>query len=102
MLLQNVEASLREAVSASADSYVAAWWSACGGLAYGACGGMTLLGWRNVPPNTRRTRAYLTATCSLATAAVLTIDALLSFCFAKRDDNAGMRTKHRKPIAPCS
>ncbi|CAH2207722.1 jg17914, partial [Pararge aegeria aegeria] len=77
-----------EAVSAAADAYVDAWWSAAGGLLFGACGGLTLHSWKNIPQCPRRNNAHAAAICALATAALLTIDALLALSSAHRDEGS--------------
>ncbi|CAH2980175.1 unnamed protein product [Chilo suppressalis] len=87
-----------EAVSAAADAYVDAWWSASGGVLFGLCGALTLRWWRDVPACMRRSYAQASAVCSLAAAALLTIDALLAVCSAHKDD-ASTRTKSRKPVS---
>ncbi|XP_028160067.1 uncharacterized protein LOC114352608 isoform X4 [Ostrinia furnacalis] len=90
-----------EAVSAAADAYIDAWWSASGGLLFGACGALTLRSWKDIPHCLRRNHAQATAVCSLATAALLTIDALLAACSAHKDDTS-TRTKPKKPVTTCS
>ncbi|CAG9786057.1 unnamed protein product [Diatraea saccharalis] len=87
-----------EAVSAAADAYIDAWWSACGGALFGMCGALTLRSWREVPACLRRTYAQANAVCSLAAAALLTIDALLAACSAHKDDDASTRTKSKKSL----
>ncbi|XP_030024915.1 uncharacterized protein LOC115443594 isoform X1 [Manduca sexta] len=83
-----------EVVSAAADAYVDGWWSAAGGVLFGACGGLTLRNWKEVPICQRRSYAQSAAVCALAAAALLTIDALLAFCSAHRDD-VSTRTKRK-------
>ncbi|XP_045515311.1 uncharacterized protein LOC123708579 isoform X1 [Pieris brassicae] len=75
-----------EAVSATADAYIDAWWSAIGGVLFGACGALTLHGWRDVPFCQRKNYAQTYAVCSLAVAALMTIDALIALCSAHKDD----------------
>ncbi|CAF4845920.1 unnamed protein product [Pieris macdunnoughi] len=75
-----------EAVSATADAYIDAWWSAIGGVLFGACGALTLHGWRDVPFCQRKNYAQTYAVCSLAVAALMTIDALIALCSAQKDD----------------
>lgn len=84
-----------EAVSASADSYVDAWWSSVGGLLFGACGALTLNSWKEIPQCPRRNHAYAAAVCALVTAAILTVDALLALCSVHTDEES-VRSKSKR------
>ncbi|CAG4983294.1 unnamed protein product [Colias eurytheme] len=99
MILRFLSLPQGEAVSAAADAYIDAWWSAIGGVLYGACGALTLHGWREVPGCTRKNHAQASAVCALATAALLTVDALLALCSAHKDD-ASTRSKYTKRGSP--
>ncbi|CAK1547312.1 unnamed protein product [Leptosia nina] len=88
-----------EAVSASADAYIDAWWSAIGGLLFGACGALTLHGWKDVPFCQRKNHAQAAAVCSLAAAALMSIDALMALCSANKDD-ISTRSKSTRRASP--
>ncbi|CAH2106225.1 unnamed protein product [Euphydryas editha] len=88
-----------EAISAAADAYIDAWWSAAGAVLYGACGGFTLQWWRDVPDCLRRYHAQAAAICSLALAALLVLDALLAMCSAHGDQDS-VRSKSTKRCSP--
>ncbi|CAG9584790.1 unnamed protein product [Danaus chrysippus] len=88
-----------EAVSAAADAYVDAWWSGVGAVLFGACGALTLQGWRDVPHCMRRSHAHATAVCALAAASLLTLDSLLALCSAHKDDGS-VRSKSTKRCSP--
>lgn len=90
-----------EAVSAAADAYIDAWWSASGGVLFGACGALTLHNWQEVPVCQRRQLAHAAAVCALAAAALFIIDALLALCSAHRDESS-LRTKSLRTCNPCS
>ncbi|XP_045771449.1 uncharacterized protein LOC123871601 isoform X3 [Maniola jurtina] len=84
-----------EAVSAAADAYVDAWWSATGGVLFAACGGLTLHSWRDVPDCPRRNNAHAAAICALVAAALFTIDALLALCSVHKDEES-VRSKSKR------
>ncbi|VVC89046.1 unnamed protein product [Leptidea sinapis] len=84
-----------EAVSAAADAYIDAWWSAAGAALFATCGALTLHDWRDVPNSQRRTFAQAVAVCSLATAAFMLLDAVLALCSAHKDE-ASIRSKCTK------
>ncbi|XP_063362255.1 uncharacterized protein LOC134791896 isoform X2 [Cydia splendana] len=75
-----------EAVSATSDAFVDAWWSCAGAVLFGACGALTLLGWRDVPDCPRRTQARAAAMCAIAATVLLIVDALLALCAVDKDD----------------
>ncbi|XP_041978284.1 uncharacterized protein LOC121732468 isoform X2 [Aricia agestis] len=77
-----------EAVSATADPYVNAWWSATGAALFGASGAHSMSWWRGVPPCPRKTYAGAAAIVAMVTAGVLLVDTLMSFCEAHRDDHS--------------
>ncbi|XP_064071977.1 uncharacterized protein LOC113395070 isoform X1 [Vanessa tameamea] len=87
-----------EAISAAADPYIDAWWSAAGAVLYGACGGLTLQWWRDVPYCLRRSQAHATAVCALALAALLLLDSLLALCSSHGDQDS----VHSKSTKRCS
>ncbi|XP_026324985.1 uncharacterized protein LOC113233963 [Hyposmocoma kahamanoa] len=87
-----------EIVSAAADAYVDAWWSATGAALFGACGWLTMNGWRDVPPSTRRTHAQAAGICAIVTATILALDAILAICSAHKEDNSSRtcsKSQHR-------
>lgn len=87
-----------EIVSAAADAYVDAWWSATGAALFGACGWLTMNGWRDVPPSPRRTHAQAVGICAIVTATILAIDAILAICSAHREDTSSRtcsKSQHR-------
>jgi hypothetical protein len=83
---QNRRIVAGEAVSATSDAFVDAWWSCAGAALYGACGALTLIGWRDVPDCPRRTHARATAMCAIAATVLLVADALLALCAVDKDD----------------
>ncbi|XP_072931860.1 uncharacterized protein [Epargyreus clarus] len=80
-----------ETISAPADAYIDAWWSGSGGVLFGASGFLTLNSWKDVPESLRKSHAHSAAICALAVAALFTIDALLAFCSANREENSSQK-----------
>lgn len=87
-------------MSAAADAYVDAWWSSSGSVLFAACGGFTLHSWKDIPNHNRKSYAQAAAICSLATAALFLIDALIAICSAHKEEGS-TRTKCPKSATPC-
>ncbi|CAH0723280.1 unnamed protein product, partial [Brenthis ino] len=88
-----------EAVSAAADAYIDAWWSAAGSVLFGACGALTLNNWKYVPDCARHRQARTTAVCAFAAAALFLLDALIALCSAHKDADS-IRSKSSKRCSP--
>ncbi|KOB69565.1 Uncharacterized protein OBRU01_16656 [Operophtera brumata] len=88
-----------EAVSAAADAYIDAWWSASGGALFGACAVLTLSNWRDIPACQRRSYAQAAAGCASAACALLIIDTLLALCSAHRDGSSSRKSLRTNPCS---
>lgn len=86
-----------ELVSAAADVYIEAWWSANGGILFAACGGLTLQSWRFIPQCTRRNLATACAACALANAVLFFIDTLITICAAKLEEGSTTCRANKSP-----
>ncbi|XP_049869404.1 uncharacterized protein LOC126369154 [Pectinophora gossypiella] len=92
-----------ETVSAVADAYVDAWWSASGSVLFAGCGYLTLAGWRDVPDCTRRRHALAAGVCAVATAALLLLDAIMAVCSAHKDETSSRAAPPApRPNKPCT